>query len=274
MDDHQKRIIAYLILLVTCVAVLFPMFWMFWTSIRPEVESSRLPPNLMAPLTLDHYEYVFGPRAFLVYIRNSAIVALGTSVLNILFSAFTAYGLTRYEFKGQNAIEMLILNSRFLSPVIIVLPLYLLFRGMGQTDSMLSLVAVYNLLMLPLNIWLLRGFFAEIPIDLDESAELDGSSRLGIFFRIVLPLALPGIIVAFIWSVIWCWNEFFIALVLTASQKSQTASIFMNGFLEQAEIRFDRMCAAGFAATLPVLALTWYVGKYLISGITAGAVKG
>ncbi|TME94918.1 MAG: carbohydrate ABC transporter permease [Chloroflexi bacterium] len=209
-----------------------------------------------------------GPKALLA----SAVVTGASTIFALVFGAAAAYGLARYRFKGNRDLAFFILSTRMAPPIAFVVPMYLLFKALNLLDTYFVLIVVYTGMNLSFVVWLLRGFFLEIPIELEESALLDGYGRLEVFRRIALPLAKPGIIAAGIFSAIFAWNEFLFAAILTADNV-RTLPVAITGFSTSMGIRWGAFMATAAVAILPIFILTIVLQRQLVRGLTFGAVK-
>ncbi len=209
-----------------------------------------------------------GPQALLASLLCTTI----STVLALVFGATTAYGLARYRFKGSRDLAFFILSTRMAPPIAFVVPMYLLFKALGLLDTYFVLIIVYTGMNLSFVVWLLRGFFMEIPIELEESALLDGYGRLDVFRKIALPLAKPGIIASGIFSAIFAWNEFLFAAILT-SDTVRTLPVAITGFSTSMGIRWGAFMATATVAVIPIFVLTVFLQRHLVRGLTFGAVK-
>lgn len=209
-----------------------------------------------------------GPKALLA----SALVTVASTTFALVFGGAAAYGLARYRFKGNRDLAFFILSTRMAPPIAFVVPMYLLFKALNLLDTYFVLIIVYTGMNVSFVVWLLRGFFLEIPIELEESALLDGYGRLAVFLRIALPLAKPGIIAAGIFSAIFAWNEFLFAAILTADNV-RTLPVAITGFSTSMGIRWGAFMATAAVAILPIFVLTIVLQRHLVRGLTFGAVK-
>jgi multiple sugar transport system permease protein len=209
-----------------------------------------------------------GPRALLA----SAIVTIVSTALAIVFGSAAAYGLARYRFTGSRDLAFFILSTRMAPPIAFVLPMFLVFKALNLLDTYFVLIIVYTGMNLSFVVWLLRGFFEEIPAELEESALLDGYGRLRVFWKIALPLAKPGIIAAAIFSAIFAWNEFLFAAILTADNV-RTLPVAITGFSTSMGIRWGAFMATATVGVIPIFILTVLLQRHLVRGLTFGAVK-
>ncbi len=265
-------LVAFAVLLVW---TLFPIYWTLASGLKSGAQLYTHPPTYFPiPPTLANFQQVFVTRALLKFMRNSLIVAAISTPLSVFVGALAAYSLARFRFRGRGLLMFLVLAVRMLPALIIALPMFLIFTRIGLVDNLFALAIVYVAFNLPFNIWLLAGFFAEVPKELEEAAVVDGCSRWQAFVKVLVPLTAPGLVAAAILSAIFSWNEFAYALILTNTPDAQTLPIAMAGLQTDRGTAFGEIGAIGTVAVLPVLAFGLYVQKYLARGLTAGAVKG
>jgi multiple sugar transport system permease protein len=277
---------SYLAVLVYLTFCLAPLLFMVLASLKSDVEIFDPKALFSFTPTLVNYQEVLtgstgaaqaqasymgastGPRALLA----SAIVTIVSTVLAIVFGSAAAYGLARYPFRGSRNLAFFILSTRMAPPIAFVLPMFLVFKALNLLDTYFVLIIVYTGMNLSFVVWLLRGFFQEIPIELEESALLDGYGRLDVFRRIALPLAKPGIIAAAIFSAIFAWNEFLFAAILTADNV-RTLPVAITGFSTSMGIRWGVFMATAAVGVVPIFILTVLLQRHLVRGLTFGAVK-
>ncbi|MBV9755947.1 MAG: carbohydrate ABC transporter permease [Alphaproteobacteria bacterium] len=275
--------IAVLTYLAFCLA---PLLFMVLASLKSDVEIFDPHALLRFTPTFANYQEVLtgstgaaqsagsymgastGPRALLA----SAIVTIASTVLAIVFGSAAAYGLARYSFRGSRDLAFFILSTRMAPPIAFVLPMFLVFKALNLLDTYFVLIIVYTGMNMSFVVWLLRGFFQEIPIELEESALLDGYGRLAVFRKIALPLAKPGIIAAAIFSAIFAWNEFLFAAILTADNV-RTLPVAITGFSTSMGIRWGAFMATAAVGIIPIFILTVLLQRHLVRGLTFGAVK-
>jgi ABC-type glycerol-3-phosphate transport system permease component len=225
-------------------------------------------------VVLDHYRALFEERDFWVPIRNSLVVAGATTALCLLIGAPCAYALARLAFRGRALVLAFILAVSMFPQISIVSPLYLLLREVGLIDTLPGLILPYLTFALPLAVWLLTGFFRQLPSELEEAALLDGATRLRAFREVILPLALPGLAATAIVTFVTCWNEFLFALSFTVSPERQTVPVAIALFRGQYQVPWGQVLAATVVATAPVVVLVLLFQRRIVGGLTAGAVKG
>jgi len=253
----------------------FPLFWMLSTSLKPSAEIFATPPRLVpAHPTLENFGRLFSDTSFLTFFRNSVLVSLATVALTLGVSAPGAYGLTRFAFAGREKVAGLILTTYMFAPVMIIIPFYILVKELGIVNTRLALVLSYTTFCLPFCLWLLRAFFESIPLELEEAALVDGAGRGRAVWHVVLPLALPGLIAAAIFTFILAYNDFLFALVLITSEELKTLPVGVNDLFNATIVDWGMIMAAGVMITVPAVLFFAAVQRYLVQGWGAGGVKG
>ena len=270
--SHRWVAGAALVLLVGLIA--FPFYWGIVASLTPEATLFREPSLWPTRVILDHYRALFDERDFWVPIRNSLIVAGTTTLLCIAVGSLAAYALARLEFRGKTTILSLILAVTMFPQISIVSPLYLLLRALGLIDTYPGLILPYLTFAMPLAVWLLVGFFRQLPLDLDEAALVDGATRWQSFTRVILPVSVPALATTAILTFIYCWNEFLFALSFTLGPERQTVPVAIALFRGQYQVPWGQILAAAVVATVPVATLVLIAQRRIVQGLTAGAVKG
>ena len=252
----------------------FPLVWMLSTALKPSDEIFATPRLVPLRPTLDNFLRLFADTSFLVFFRNSVAVAGATVVLTLAVSALGAYSLTRYRFRGREAVASLILLTYMFAPIMIIIPFYILVKQLGIVNTRLALVLSYTTFCLPFCLWVLRAFFQSIPLELEEAALVDGASRGRTVWYVVLPLALPGLIAAAIFTFIPAWNDFLFALVLITSEELKTLPVGVNDLFNATIVDWGMIMAAGVMITAPAVVFFAAVQRYLVQGWGAGGVKG
>jgi len=253
----------------------FPLLWMLSTALKPSSEIFATPPTLVpVKSTLENFTRLFAETSFLTYFRNSVVVSFATVLLTLSVSAAGAYGLTRCHFPGREKVAGLILMTYMFAPIMIIIPFYILVKRLGLVNTHLALVLSYTTFCLPFCLWLLRSFFQSIPLELEEAALVDGAGLGRAVWYVVLPLALPGIIAAGIFTFILAWNDFLFALVLITSEELKTLPVGVNDLFNATIVDWGMIMAAGVVITVPTIAFFVAVQRYLIQGWGAGGVKG
>jgi len=253
----------------------FPFFWMLSTSLKESSEVFASPPTLVPRhLTLGNFTRLLTETNFATYFGNSLTVSFATVVLTLGVSAVGAYGLTRFRFPGRETIAALILLTYMFAPIMVIIPFYILVKQLGLVNTHLALVLSYTTFCLPFCLWLLRAFFQSVPLELEEAALVDGAHRGRAVWHVVLPLALPGIIAAGIFTFILAWNDFLFALVLISSDELKTLPVGVNDLFNATIVDWGMIMAAGVMITLPTVGFFAGVQRYLIRGWGSGGLKG
>lgn len=271
------RAVHYVLVLLAVVAALAPVYWMLTVSLKTEAEQFASPPRWLsfAP-TLAHYRDAFLARSFGQYLMNSALVAVASTACALVLGTLAAYGLTRAEVPRRRAerVSLWILSTRMFPPIVTVVPLFLMMRDLRLLNTLAALVVVHTAFNLPFVVWMMRGFFREVPRELEEAARVDGDTRLGALRRVVLPLVAPGLAATAVFCLIVSWNEFLFALALAQTDAAMTLPVGIAGRVTQYEIKWGVMSAAGIVAMTPILVFALAVQRYLVRGLSLGAVKG
>ena len=259
-------------IVLVMVFFMFPIVWLFMTAFKTPIDAFSIPPKVFFAPTWDNFVAVFRQHNFFLYYRNTVVIAISSTLLSMLAGTLGAYALSRFEFRGKGAVAGLILGSRFAPPIAIILPVFVLVRDLKLLDTYYPLIALYTLANLSFVVWLMRSFFDDVPIEIDESARVDGCTTLGILWRMVLPLARGGLATTAIFCTILSWNEFLWALLLTYGNAT-TLPVTMNAFIMESGIAWGQMAAASALVTMPLLAFALLIQKQFIRGLTFGAVK-
>lgn len=273
----MKRLAKYLLILVAIVFAVGPIYWMLTISLKSEVDQFATPPAWLSfSPTLEHYLDAFVARSFGQYLITSAVVSLLATASALVTGTGAAYALARFQlpYELDRKLSLWILSTRMFPAIVTAIPLFLMMRDLRLLNTRTALVIVYTGFNLPFVVWMMRGFFAEVPPDLEEAALVDGDSRLGALWRIVLPLVAPGLAATAVFCLIVSWNEFLFALVLTQTDASMTLPVGIAGRVTQYEIKWGVMSAAGAVAIVPIMVFALAVQKYLVRGLSLGAVKG
>lgn len=259
---------------VLVLGILFPFYWAITASFRPETELFGTPSLWPKQWVGEHYRRLFDERDFWTPVRSSLIVAGTTTLLCVVLGAFCAYAIARLEFRGKTLILGFILAVTMFPQITIVSPLYLMLRKLGLIDTYPGLILPYLTFAMPLTVWLLVSFFRQLPRELEEAGLIDGAGRLRVFGEIVLPLAWPGLATTAIITFIYCWNEFLFALSFTLGPERQTVPVAIALFRGQYQVPWGQILAAASLATAPVAILILIFQRRIVTGLTAGAVKG
>ena len=262
------------LLSIWLIFTVFPLYWMFLTSIRPVRETTKHFYYPHANSTLDNYRKLFKDYAFGTYMKNSLVVALAASLFVVFIGALGAYALARYQFRGKTQILLVFLVTQMIPGLIALAPLYLLLNRVHLLNTLYALILCYLGGSVPFATMMLRGFLQRIPPELDEAALIDGCNRFTAWVRIVFPVALPGIAATFICSFVSCWNELFLAMVLIASDANKTFPVAERSFIGAYYIEWGGLAASVMIGVIPTMIMFGLMSKFMISGLSAGIVKG
>jgi len=289
MPYVAKRFLIYALLVIWTVIALFPIYWTFTTTFKvaKDVQLGHIIPWIdyipnwlglraigLSPDTI--FQFSTPREEFLKRFWNSITASIGASVLALVIGATAAYGLSRFEYKyaiwRNRDISFFFLSQLILPPVVLAMPFLVLYKELALLDSMIGLILIYTLMVLPIVIWIMKDQFDTIPPELEQAALVDGCSSWGAFLRIIVPIALPGMVAALILSVILCWNEYFFAALLT-STSAKTLPVMVASQTGSQGISWWSMAALSSAAILPLIIIGIFLERYIVKGLTAGAVK-
>ena len=277
LESLPRRVVTlYLPLFVILVVLLFPFYWMALTSIKPDeqlIDMDKYNPFWVVHPTFKHISKLLFETQYPRWLWNTMYVAVGATTLSIIASVLAAYAIVRLRFRGAEAVGVLIFFAYLVPPSILFIPLASVIQAYGLFDSPLSLILVYPTLLIPFSTWLLMGYFKTIPYELEECALIDGASRWQILVKIVIPLAVPGLISAFIFSFTLCWNEFIYALTFLQSTPNKTVPVaIVNEFVDGDIYKWGSLMAGALVGSLPLVILYAFFVEHYVSAIT-GAVK-
>jgi multiple sugar transport system permease protein len=256
---------------------LFPIYWIALNSLKLNIDIFAVPPVWFDfPPTLDNYRATLIERNFLGFAANSLIIAVATTIVSLAFGTMAGYALARFQFPGNAKfhISFWILSTRMMPPIVTVIPLFIFFNFLDMLNTKTAVVIAYTAFNLPFATWMMKSYFQDLPVELEEAAMVDGDTRWGAFLRVALPLARPGLAATAIFCLIISWNEFLLALVLTQTEQSQTLPIGIAGRVTQYTTHWGEISAAGFLAAIPIMIFALAVQKHLVRGLSFGAVKG
>jgi multiple sugar transport system permease protein len=261
-----------LLLAAICAFCVFPFYWMVTTSLKTQVVALQSPPAWIFTPTLANYVEVLFEDKVGIALINSIIVAVCTTLLAVALGTPAAYALARFEFRGKTDLWFWFITNRFVSPVVLAFPVFLISRDLGLRDTHLALILMYLTFTLPIVIWICTDQFRSIPRELDEAALLEGASQWRIFRSICLPLAMPGVAVSSILAFIFSWNELLFAYIL-APKNAKTAPAMAVTFMEGYDVPYGKIMATSTLIVIPVLIFALLASKHLVRGLTMGAVK-
>ncbi len=276
MGLRKKKIISntftYIILTLASLLILLPILWVIRTSFASEIIAYKLPPKFFFMPTMKNYIELFGRLGFGSFLKNSLIIAIGCTVISVPIAALGGFAFTRHR-TGGTTLKFSILATQMLPGIILILPIFVIFNSIHLTNTYIGIIIANLSFNLPFLVWLLMGFFEGIPKDIEDAAAVDGATPWSAFFRIVLPLAVPGLIAASTLSFILSWNEFLFALLLTGNN-TKTITVSLSAMVTHKGTLIGILSAGTIIAIFPMVILSIFMKKYLIEGFTFGAVKG
>ncbi len=277
------RVVRVVLLTIVGLFFLFPIVWVFLMSFQTNATILRIPPSLFFTPTLDNYTALISGKletqagtlqiAFMSNLMNSVILSVSSVALSLVLGIPAAYAFARFRFRLGESIAFTLLSFRFAPPLLVLLPLLLYFRAIGLDNTYIGLIWVYQLITLPLILWIVRGYFEDISEDIEHAYRVDGNGWFKTFIRIAVPLARPGIAAATLLAFIFAWNNFIFALILASADK-QPVTVGALAFVTASGIQYGQIAAALVLSVIPTLLLALYAQRYLVEGLSLGAVKG
>jgi arabinogalactan oligomer/maltooligosaccharide transport system permease protein len=275
-DSPFKRILIHLALIISCCISAYPILRIISVSLRPgnrllSTDLSLIPPDA----TLEAYRIVLFEKPFLSWVWNSLAITIATAVIGVVLAATSAYAFSRWKFPGRSVGLVFLMATQMIPAAMLMVPLYILAIKLNLVGTYRGLVVAYSVTAVPFSIWILKGYYDTIPIDLEEAARIDGCSQLEAFWRILLPLSTPSLAIVFLFNFTTAWNDYLMARVMLGSQeKLLTWPLGLQRLQGQFQTQWGQFSAASVMVMIPVMALFLYTSKYLISGLTLGSVKG
>lgn len=275
MGPRTRKVIfetlRYVVAVAALLFFLFPVMWIFVTAFKTGDEMLRNPPVwIPSRLSLLSFKQVIEAGG-LKTLKNSLIISTSSTLLSLLIGSLAAYGLARYKVGGDN-LPFFILSQRFMPPVVVVFPFLLVFKVLKWVDTYQALIIIYLTFNLPYAVWMMRGFFLEIPREIEESALVDGCSPFGAFWRVAMPLVTPGLVATGVFCFIFSWSEFFFAVCLTRTN-AVTLSVYLPNYFGKMHQQWGQVGATSIIAMLPLFLMSFVVQRYLVRGLTLGAIK-
>ena len=270
--SRRERILTALLVAIALVVFLTPIAIVAISSVKPTPIMFQKPPSFLFLPTADHYVNLFTARPFARFIFNSLLVACGSTLFSLTFGTLAAYAISRIRHRRMNDLAFWILSMRMFPPIAVVVPYYILFKSAGLLDTPLALILVYSTANIPLTTWLMKGFFDEMPVSLEEAAAVDGHGLLATFWWVTLPLVAPGLAVSAVFCFIFSWNEFIFALMLTGSN-AQTATVAVMSFWSSDAVQWGRIMAGSFIILIPGVIFVLTCQRWLVRGLTMGSVR-
>lgn len=275
INNFKKNIINYMIMIIIALVFIYPIIWVFSLSVKPNIEIYRSPLRLI-PSSFDISSYIdiFSRTPFITYLVNSFIYSISGMVLTLTLAVLAAYGLSRHFFKGKTVLMFLILIVQMIPGLINVIPIFLLMKNIGLYNSRIGMILLYTGMQLPFSIWVLKGFLDGIPIALDEAAYIDGASKLQTLRKVILPIIKPGLGSTAILIFINCWNEFALGSVILRETAKLPLTVGTYVLLGPDELQWRLIASAALLNIIPILIAFLYFQKYLVAGLSKGALKG
>lgn len=262
---------TYVVLIFFSLMIALPVLWTLRTSFVNEVDAYAMPPRLFPSFTFDNYRELFGNDGFGEFLINSLIISLASTAMAVPIASLGGYAFARYK-AGGNFLRFTVLATQMLPGVVLILPLFIVMSRLHLSDTYLGMTIAYLAFNLPFLIWIMTGFFASIPKDLDDAAAMDGLTPVQSFFRIILPIALPGIMATAVLSFIFSWNEFLFAIVLSG-RNTMPIPVRLAAMKTRQGIQIAKLSAGTIIAILPMVFISGFVKRYLITGLSLGAIK-
>lgn len=275
VQSRFQRVIGYIVLILFLLLILAPFYWMFVTSFKTPGDIAAYPPNLFPhQWTFENYVQSFTQYGFGMYLKNSIIVAIISTFLVLVFSSLAGFTLAQLPVRGKVVTMVGLLVISMFPPIAIISPLYTFLHDLGWLNTYQALIIPYTAFNLPFSIWILRNYFLQVPKALLEAAKVDGATPFETFWRIYLPLTTPGLFTAAVFTFVATWTEFFMALVFNSSDNMRTAPVGIALFSGQYTVPYGNIFAASVVSIVPIIILVIIFRKWIVSGLTAGAVKG
>ena len=268
------KALIWVFLILVCIYCLIPFAWMLSTSLKTETEAFRIPPTWI-PLepTIESYIGIWVRKNFGIYFLNSTIISLATAVLSTFFGALAGYGFSRFLFKGRKFLIGFFLATQMLPGVLLVGPYFKIMSRLGLYDTRTGLIIAFLTICLPFSTWMMKGFIDKVPLELDQSAMVDGCSRIGLFFKIILPIVAPGMVATILFAFLLAWGDLLWALCLTSSENMITVTLGIARTVGEFRIIWPMLMAGSLVGGMPAILLYIFLQRLLVQGLTAGAVK-
>jgi len=269
-----SKILFFIVNIIMLIIVLLPIVWMISFSLKPEHEQFDIPTTFFSKnYTIENYKKALYPE-FLRYILNSIIISVSTVIIALSISIFSSYSFSRLKFPGRKKLIIIIILTQLFPLTSMIIPIYQVLKTLNLINTYPGFVIAYLTFTIPVSVWMLRGFFNNIPPEIEEAAIVDGCSRMGAFFKVVLPISKPGITATTVWILIVTWQEFMFALTISTTRNMRTLPVGLFDFFGQFTISYGVLMAGSVIVSIPVVVVFIFLQRYFIAGLTAGAVKG
>jgi arabinogalactan oligomer/maltooligosaccharide transport system permease protein len=274
-DSPPKRFMVHAILIFASLVALFPVIRVLGVALRPgnrllDSQFSIIPPGA----TFESFRHVLFETDLPLWLFNSLVITVGTSFVGLLIAATSAYAFSRFKFPGRGVGLTLLLATQLIPAAMLLVPLYILAVQLKLANTFVGMVIALSVTSVPFSIWILKGYYDTVPIELEEAARIDGCSQLEAFWRILLPLSTPALVIVFLFNFLAAWNDYFLARILLSKQELLTWPLGLQRFQSQFQAQWNDLAASSILISIPVVALFLYSSKWLVSGVTAGGVKG
>ncbi|MCR8633037.1 carbohydrate ABC transporter permease [Paenibacillus radicis (ex Xue et al. 2023)] len=266
--------LVYISALILCSFCLIPILWGISTSLKPDNMVYAQPPQWIPdPIDFSQYASILKNKMMMRYFLNSSIIAIGSTVFSLVIGIMAAYGFSRFKFPGRNTLLWSILFTQIFPRVVIIIPFYVTLRNLNLLGTYTGLILVYLIVVLPISVWLLKGFIDKIPYEMEEAAVIDGCSIFALLWRIVIPMTFPAIAAVAMYSFILAWNEFLFALIFSSAE-TRPVSVGLAFFIDEQGVRWGQLMAASILMSIPAIIIFSLAQKLLVRGLSEGAVKG
>lgn len=265
----------YLLLLISVLITVFPVFWILMSSFKSATEINLTPPRWFpTSFNLSSYKNVLTERSFGLYFKNSAIVSIGTTFLTMVLATTAGYGFSRFNFKGRKTIFIVVLMTTMFPAVLLIIPYFLMMRKLGLLNTHFAYIWSYTTFSLPFSIWMMKGYFESVPHEIDEAGLVDGCNWFSTFWRLCMPIAAPGMAATAIYSFLLAWNHYLFALALTTRPDKYLIPVGIASLVGEYWTDWSSLMAASMLSIIPVVIFNIFLERHLVKGMTAGAVKG
>jgi arabinogalactan oligomer/maltooligosaccharide transport system permease protein len=274
-DSPFEKVLIHAVLILACVIALYPASRVLTISLRPgnRVLSTTVA-IIPADASLENYTSVLFDKEFLRWLWNSLVITCSTSVIGVILASTSAYAFSRWDFPGRTAGLIFLLTTQMIPAVMLLVPIYILAAKLNLINSWVGLVVAYSVTSIPFSIWILKGYYDTVPIELEQAAMIDGTSQLGAFYRMVLPLSTPALSIVFLFNFMSAWNDFVLARVMLQKEEMYTWPLGLFRMMQQFQAEWGMFAAGSLMVTIPVMTLFMASSRFLVSGLTLGATKG